>query len=185
MVGNITNLSEARYCAGMGVHFLAFPSDIVNPKMYQDITSWVQGPEMVLDISASESIPDNCNEYMSDYILMNTEQLEKINAPLSTALIIKASRTYHFDESRMLAHTGKIRYVVAENLSDQEIRNITNNGYHVLIAIDHQNELSLLDKVILLQATGIVLMGSQETRPGLKNYEHLSSVLELLEDTED
>ena len=36
MVGNITNLSEARYCAGMGVHFLAFPVDIVNPKMYQD-----------------------------------------------------------------------------------------------------------------------------------------------------
>ena len=185
MVSNITNLSEARYCAGMGVHFLAFPSDIVNPKMYQDITSWVQGPEMVLDISASEGIPGNCTEYKSDYILMNPEQLLKINAPVSTALMIKASRTFPFDESRMVAHTGKIRYVIAENLPDEEIKNISNNGYHVLVATNDQNEISLLDKVFLLQATGIVLKGRQETRPGLKNYDHLASVLDLLEDTEN
>lgn len=185
MVGNITNLSEARYCAGMGVHFLAFPVDIVNPKMYQDITSWIQGPEMVLDISASHGIPDHYNEYKADYILMNVEQLLQINAPISNAIIVKANRLFPFEESNMITHSGKIRYIVAEDLLDDEIQKITNNGYHVLLATTHQNEIDLVDKAFQHQTKGIVLMGSQETRPGLKNYEHLSSVLELLEDTEN
>jgi phosphoribosylanthranilate isomerase len=44
--GNITNLSDARYCAGMGVDWLGFPADVVNPDTFKEITNWVTSLNM-------------------------------------------------------------------------------------------------------------------------------------------
>ena len=53
-VGQVTNLSEARYCAGMGVDFLSFPIVSIDPKTYQEITGWVAGPKFGIEVN-----PDN------------------------------------------------------------------------------------------------------------------------------
>jgi phosphoribosylanthranilate isomerase len=53
--GNITNLSDARYCAGMGVDWLSFPAEKVNPVKFKEITDWVTGPQFVLEAEALEN----------------------------------------------------------------------------------------------------------------------------------
>ncbi|MFN7260236.1 MAG: hypothetical protein ACK5TU_10085, partial [Cyclobacteriaceae bacterium] len=73
LVENICNLSEARYCSGMGVQLLACPVAHVNPTLFAAIKSWITGPSMILDISESEEQPD-VNEYDADFILVNTDQ---------------------------------------------------------------------------------------------------------------
>ena len=60
-VSRITNLSDARYCAGMGAELLGYvidPShpDYVSPENYQQMVGWISGPARVLEIVSSESI---------------------------------------------------------------------------------------------------------------------------------
>ena len=46
---NITNLSDARYCAGMGVDWIGFPLSQVNPTVFSEITGWLSGPQWVVE----------------------------------------------------------------------------------------------------------------------------------------
>ncbi|MBR9999820.1 MAG: N-(5'-phosphoribosyl)anthranilate isomerase, partial [Cyclobacteriaceae bacterium] len=51
-ISSITNLSDARYCAGMGVQYLGFNflknhESYVTPEMYRELTSWISGPEFI------------------------------------------------------------------------------------------------------------------------------------------
>ena len=51
-VGEINNLSDARYCAGMGVQLLGFVMSNPNRKSlskeeYTAITQWLEGPKFV------------------------------------------------------------------------------------------------------------------------------------------
>src|SRR5882672_2338725 len=74
-VSNVTNLSEARYCAGMGVDFLSFPISSIDPKTYQEITGWVAGPKFGIEVS-SESI-SSVLQYKADFIDANITQIDE------------------------------------------------------------------------------------------------------------
>ena len=60
-ISNVTNLSDARYCAGMGVEMLGFSIDeaaetYVDLKKFNDIRSWIAGVQIV---AAGRSVPDS------------------------------------------------------------------------------------------------------------------------------
>jgi len=61
--GNITNLSDARYFAGMGVQWLGFQIDpnqtsYLNPQKFREIVGWVTGPALVLEPQPNISTND-------------------------------------------------------------------------------------------------------------------------------
>src|SRR5258708_3649368 len=72
-VGKVTNLSEARYCAGMGVDFLSFPASSVDPKTFQEITGWVAGPKFGVEIDSS-----TVEEYKADFVEVPFDSIDKI-----------------------------------------------------------------------------------------------------------
>ncbi len=181
LVENITNLSEARYCAGMGVQLLAFPAQSIDPKMYQDITGWVQGPEMVLDVSACIEIPSNLNDYGCDYILINKDQLQSISSE-TPPLIVKLNSGGR-ELSLLIETQVRISFVIAEGLAMTEIKDLITHRFTILASLD-RNENTNFDE-LLQWAEGIVLSGSNEAKPGLKDYDHLALVLEKLEVSED
>ena len=54
-VSTISNLSDARYCAGMGVDLLGFctieeQDDYMHPARFQEIRGWVTGPKIVAEV---------------------------------------------------------------------------------------------------------------------------------------
>src|SRR5262245_653905 len=58
-VRRITNLSDGRYCAGMGVNMLGFVinaghHDYVSPQQYQEMSGWIAGPERVAELVNEE-----------------------------------------------------------------------------------------------------------------------------------
>src|SRR5215831_10500514 len=77
-VGQVTNLSEARYCAGMGVDFLSFPISSIDPKTYQEITGWVVGPK--LGVEANSKNINTAQEYKADFIEINVDQIDNSSA---------------------------------------------------------------------------------------------------------
>lgn len=79
-VGNITNLSDARYCAGMGVDWLGFPIESVNPKTFAEITSWVTGPQFMIELKAG-TVPESLYEYGVELIQVDSDLLSTQPAP--------------------------------------------------------------------------------------------------------
>jgi phosphoribosylanthranilate isomerase len=59
-ISNVTNLSDARYCAGMGVEMLGFSIDedspnYISPKKFEDICSWLAGVTLVAETAQTNA----------------------------------------------------------------------------------------------------------------------------------
>src|SRR5690242_4975145 len=85
-VGNISNLSDARYCAGMGVDMLGFrviesQNNFMSAKQFQEIRGWVTGPRIVAEIygiDSAETMTSILNDYRPDVIELGLEELKVI-----------------------------------------------------------------------------------------------------------
>ncbi|NOS54719.1 MAG: hypothetical protein HOP37_00510 [Cyclobacteriaceae bacterium] len=179
LVENICNLSEARYCSGMGVQFLACPAAQVDPTLFMAIKGWVQGPEMVVDISESAEHPD-LNAYEADFILVNSNQLSATanKSPLPFMVRLNADDLLNLDQ--LAKYFERIQFVIIHEASKNEIDKLSALKYKIIVSVDKKNSIQLTE-ILDLPIAGILLTGETETAPGLKNYDHLSSVLEELE----
>jgi phosphoribosylanthranilate isomerase len=182
LVSNITNLSEARYCSGMGVQFLAFPINSVDPQLFRDITGWIKGPKMILDVSASHQVP-LLNEYEADYILVNEKQFNSLPSDWATLTIVKYNSGSREKES-LLKRKDKIAFLLAEGLNKSELQNLALENFQVFMMIT-EDTIHYLTEPETWPVQGVVLSGMRETKPGLMDYDHLSSILEKLEVNED
>ena len=183
LVENICNLSEARYCSGMGVQLLACPVAHVNPTLFAAIKGWVQGPSMILDISESRGEHD-VNEYDADFILANTDQLSAIAKASSLPFIVRMSESDLLDSEYLTLHSERIQFVVTNTISLTELEKLNELKHKVLVSIKKHQTNNLAD-LLSLPIAGLVLTGETEEMPGLKEYHHLSNVLEQLESSED
>ncbi|MEI9921628.1 MAG: hypothetical protein WDO14_22985 [Bacteroidota bacterium] len=171
-VGRITNLSEARYCAGMGVDLLGFPvgEGGLKPEEYKKMIDWVAGPEFVLEAHYSnvdlKYITDN---YPGHYIEIGSHQLDWLkDKSLNFVLAIKSSEWVNL-YGDLMAHQN-IKFIELLEPSKNEATTI--RSFFPVLLSDVGMALSL--------NTGIALIGSDEEKPGIKDYE-LSEILESLE----
>lgn len=173
-VNKITTLSEARYCAGMGVQFLGFQPAVVDVKTYRDITGWVSGPSFFLDISEEMTMPAKVADYACEYLLIREEQVNELPATIDSKLLIKRS----LSSSGSTPSPARADFILLENWAPESLERAP---ARTVVAVSNPDEALL---AISLPIAGILLQGSTEASPGLMEYDHLSAVLELLE-TED
>ncbi|WP_373398249.1 hypothetical protein V8V91_00290 [Algoriphagus halophilus] len=71
-ISGITNLSDARYCAGMYVNLIGFSLEegtekFVNPAQYKEITGWLSGLEFVgeFDTLSANDVLETLKNYPS------------------------------------------------------------------------------------------------------------------------
>ncbi|MDH4090073.1 MAG: hypothetical protein OEV24_06385 [Cyclobacteriaceae bacterium] len=174
-VGSVTNLSDARYCAGMGVDMLGFnvqkgQENYVPPKQFQEIRGWVTGPLVVAEvygIKRQDELNDILENYKPDYLEMGLAEFSLFASfPLPIILFIAEN------ESVPDSH------VMPAYLLSEVARN-TPDTYPLLLAIKSEHDLDLaLDNPHI---EGIAMKGSNELRPGLKDYAVLAEILERLE----
>lgn len=182
-VGNITNLSDARYCAGMGVDWLGFDSGAVDPKTFQEITGWVSGPEFVVELSPNGTASDFL-AYQAGSIELNLNQLSLLNqlSEVSVFVCLSIAEWVHHVEE-LIAQKNKIKHIIFNNgtgnhLQDQKI--ITAASHHFGVIIGYNITAENISNT-WLDITGFNLKGSEELKPGLKDYQSLADILESLE----
>jgi len=177
-VGKITNLSEARYCAGMGVDFLSFPMSEINPKIYQEITGWVAGPEFGVEIGQQEL--SAATQYGANFIEVTTDQLAP--SPSGEKLLVCVAGKDWADHQDLL--DANIHQIWAIELHfdelDAKAERIINRCADQFKVFIHMHELTDVDALLALPLFGISLDGDAETKPGLKEY-RLAAILERLE----
>ncbi len=177
--GNITNLSDARYCAGMGVDWLGFPAKAIDAKTFAEITGWVSGPQFVLEID------DHTygEEYQIEFIQINTNELANSN---SKARLIVSLALSEWAASKELIEKNKdqIEFLLVTHLTGDQQRDsevIKSMTDLVEVYIDLDSAPYSLDDVLTFPIAGVNISGNQELKPGLKDYDELADVLEQLE----
>ena len=183
-VSRITNLSDARYCAGMGAELLGYvidPShpDYVSPENYQQMVGWISGPARVLEIVSDESIDMAAaqKQYAPDYFHIPSRLL-RLYAQSPVPLIVDIS----IEEFTSMTNGGD----KSENISHWIITGVPQDSEQFPVAnlpvLIQWSDYSIPATRLLeiTGASGICLKGSHETAPGLKDYDHLSQVLEEL-----
>ena len=182
-VSHISNLSDARYCSGMGVDMLGFQvipgaDHYMPPHVFQDIRGWLAGPRIVAElagVTSEDEIRDAVQTYAPDYLELTADEYRRFKHALQLPCII------HFSDARAIASLqGESNFSHALVDADINCDDIASVTVPVLIAVSSLGEMR--EKLSGKCFKGIVLQGPEEQRPGVTNYEQLGTILEALED---
>lgn len=181
-VGNITNLSDARYAAGMGADLLGFsviqgqPNYIETPT-FQQIRGWVTGPKIVLElygIGNNSDLASLIENHVPDYLEMSLEEYKRLRDNTTLPAIVKVNAA---ELKSLTDNYENIAYwLIDENLADQ----LKEHPVPFMVNLSTKELLpSLLENS---QIGAVALTGSKEIRPGFKDYGQLAEILEALEE---
>ena len=175
-VGSLTNLSDARYCAGMDVQLLGFQAvsglpNYITPARFQEIRGWIAGPSIVVEvhgIPAHSDINTIIEAYRPDYLEVGLAELPLIGN-LAIPFIIRVRPGETLDNRGI----GQAYTLV----------DIDDHRHFEAPRIVHVSSLEdALRAVKDEDVSGIALQGSEELSPGLKTYDTLAPILEMLEE---
>jgi phosphoribosylanthranilate isomerase len=188
--GNITNLSNARYCAGMGVDIIGFPiksgpDSRMEISKIKEITGWLAGIKTALefheeDLSVDENfIKEVLNELTPDYIQIPINRVEVFKRISEIPLLLTTNKIqydYKLQNEDYLLFWGNI-----ETNKDALNNFCLHYNNKVFLSCDEINETNVVKILSTINPFGIELKGQNEISPGLKSFDELSSILEVLE----
>ncbi len=198
-ISGITNLSDARYCAGMYVDLLGFSLEeksdkYVHPTQFAEITGWVSGLEFAGEFETMKS--DEVLKLVQDYPGVTWIEHSSIKE-----LIDLIDKGYGLIFKLNLDEVSGISHDDLELLKGKRvIFNLTKNDEE----LSREDKAFIFDlsqeaKVILgagisadsihktleeFGLAGIALAGGEEIKPGLKDFDELADILEALETEE-
>lgn len=190
-VSNITNLSDARYCAGMGVEMIGFVMDktsvdYISPEKMKEIKSWVAGVQVVGETQSAdyEEVKAYIEAYEIDVLQISEVTLLPQIAYLGKPIILKLEFESAFLEDYLERYSQFVEFFLVDGgeLSDFAQYTIKEYAFKYPIVldfgIDAENVVELVEEMNL---QGIALKGTSEIRPGYKDYDELRDILELIE----
>ena len=193
-VGNISNLSDARYCAGMGVQYLGFSMDrntehYIDQKTLKTIKEWIVGPKIVGEFSDLDPLINNSTLLDDlDFIEIAEPVLidiyTKVNLPLILKMDIASFESIQELEEIMTRTKDRVVFILLEKskgclIQDVDIVSLASQ-YKIMIGfgIDKHSIHSWINGTDIF---GISLKGGTEIKPGFKDYDELADILEEIE----
>ncbi len=189
-VSNINNLSDARYCAGMGVEMLGFSMDDLSFEKFKEIRGWLAGVKVVGETDSQDILKIiELNElYQPDYLqvsnFQNIAEIQKIDKPI----ILKVDFATANLPALFQTTKSYVEYFLLENSDDFGIvddavlsqLDAWSFQYPILLGfgVKESNANYILEQT---QLSGFVLRGNDEIRPGFGDSEELMNILEILE----
>ncbi len=183
-VNLITNLSDARYCAGMGVDMLGFvvnPDhvDYVSPSSYREMIGWISGPKRVAEITSMVNInlEEVVSNYKPDLLHISSTFIGQHNFQKLSLMVEVAFENWLSFQAIPLV----IDYLLITHLpaAAPQHLNSQKGDCPVILSLDKEAE-AVIEMLQQYGADGFALQGSRELAPGLKDYDHLSRILEEL-----
>ncbi|RAJ94491.1 phosphoribosylanthranilate isomerase [Larkinella arboricola] len=197
-ISNVTNLSDARYCAGMGVDLLGFSMDesseqYVAPDTFREIRSWVTGLHIVGETSSIDplEIERLLELYQPDVLQIEEPALLPYLSTFDSRLILKADLALltldQLEAYFSAIQTDQVDYFLLESKAnshlDDDLKAVLHRlaaQYPILLGTGFTPE-SIHDLLAELPVQGIALTGGDEDRPGSRDFGELMDILETLE----
>ena len=198
-ISNVTNLSDARYCAGMGVEMLGFSVDefsdhYIVPKKYAEIRAWIAGVKLVAE--SAETDPQKLLTTLANYEfdalqVQDPDLLLYLKSELEKPLLLRVDVDhYEADEldALMSRYATEVEFFLLESeqnapLTDgwQSYLRTLSKEYPILVGFGLENGVFVAEAIASTQIRGIALRGSEEIRPGYKDFGSLMDILESLD----
>ena len=191
-VGNVNNLSDARYCSAMGVNQLGFKlNDFDNNSSIIDnikeIIGWINGVDTVAEFDNNdvEFINSIVKMELFDFIQLNHKiHINDINID-PKKIIISINHIDEFNEffiDDFIKKFSEISYLIIENVelfTSNQLYKFSNN-FKILInpTLNFIKNEDLINKYSLI---GFNLFGSEEVKVGFKDYNSISDTLDLIQ----
>ncbi|MEM6523785.1 MAG: phosphoribosylanthranilate isomerase [Bacteroidota bacterium] len=185
-ISGVNNLSDARYCAGMGVNFIGFDLDpesenYTTPEKFKEISDWISGVDFVGEFGNSSS--QDVIEALSNYTLSAIETTDHglLADVHSSQTILKVN----VEELRSLPLNINSDFLLIQSnnmLSPTQIQEVRARITRTKVLLDCEVQAYTVEDLIeTTGAYGISLVAGNEIRPGYKDYDELADILEALE----
>ena len=187
-VSSITNLSDARYCAGMGVDLLGFPIQEIPLEKFTEIRNWLAGVEIVGEFSTNDAelIKTKVAEYQPDCLEIDTQ----VNLVAIQDIGIPKILRVNIDTDNLPAVFAASAPYVTQFLLVGESPNSLNGmegsveiwsaQYSIIVGLEIP-EADLDEWIDQSSIKGIGLVAGDEDRPGFRDFTDLMNILEKLE----
>jgi phosphoribosylanthranilate isomerase len=187
-VSSIAYLSDARYCAGMGVDWLGFPLQEIALDRFTEIRNWLAGVQIVGEFTKASAaqIKEMVATYQPDVIEIDSSvslvAIQEIAIPkilrvnidsdnLPAIFAVSAPYVTHF----LLVGDSP------DSLSGMEASvEIWAAQYSIILGLEIPDD-ELEEWVEQSSIQGIGLLAGQEDRPGFRDFTDLMTILEKLE----
>ena len=195
-VNSINNLSQARFCAGIGVELLGFDLCPTHPgfvplQQFEELTGWLSGVKVVGEFFDStpslimEKIKSHELHYLETTIPANLKQLHQLGIPQILRLTLTAQT--QLDGLRRIMDQ-KAQFVklflidgdlITSSLDLSELSQLgANHSLLLESGVTCQSVLDLLDQSPI---AGIALSGGREIKPGYYDFDQMAEILESIE----
>ncbi len=189
LIRGINNLSDARYCAGMGADKLTFILDPALPghldtKAVKELAGWIAGVELIGEFDQLSSFEINAiaAECALDAVLLRTPRTTEELAEIAPPVYIELSLESVAYARKQPASVVGIVVEFPEEISVETLA--------ALHSISHQQPLWLgpglnparaRDLTQQLTLAGLVFPSGDEVKPGLRDFDQREAVVEALE----
>lgn len=187
-VNKVSNLTDARYFAAMGVDYLGFCCNI-NTEMYcsptkiKEIISWVEGPAFVLEFDGWQSeedikniLLDNLGQYLHFGVFATYK--EDFGLPVFKDYILENLKERDFEKTNYPVVRTEKNF---NELTSEEIillkEKLNRNNTFLDIPFDGEDLPKILDT---LPIYGLILRGGEEEKIGHKSFEQLDEIFDIL-----
>lgn len=199
IVNGINNLSDARYCAGMGVDMVGFSLDesqpnYVLPQEVQEIAGWIAGVKLVGEFKGTpaEQINELVDACKLDFVQLDKQYLIDEIEQIKCSVIQRARFTKDTIESELIEEMRLYKNYVAyfliysedyQTIDETNIRFLQDlaQEFKIIIGFGIQKE-NVNDVLTKIKPAAIGLRGGQEIKPGLKDFDSLQDIFDLLEE---
>ena len=199
IVNSVNNLSDARYCAGMGADKIGFCLDetqtsYVSPAALREIAGWLAGVQLVGEFNHAavehmNAVAESCR---LDYVQLNQQYLIDEIQQLQRPVIQRVPFTKDTIERELMAEMNLYKDAVAyfiiysedfQTIDDTNSRFLQNlaQNFEIIIGFGLTKE-NVVQVVQAIQPAGVGLQGGQEIKPGLKDFDALQEIFEVLEE---
>lgn len=187
-VSSIANLSDARYCAGMGVEWLGFPLQEITLERFTEIRNWLAGVQIVGEFTkaTAEQIREAVAIYKPDVIEIDSSvslvaiqsidipKILRVNIDIDNLPAIFASSAPYVSHFLVVGDS-------VDSLAGMEASiEIWSAQYPIILGFDIP-ESDLDEWVEQSSIQGIGLVAGEEDRPGFRDFTDLMTILEKLE----
>ena len=184
LVRNISNLSEARYCAGMLVDFISFELDqnevnFIDLKKFSEIKGWINGIELLgnsvyLTLNEIKELikERDLDGFIFDYTQINL--IELLDCKLKI-LQIPINQLFTIDENI----ESKIDYLIIYGEKkdiDKDLLKKVQLTIPIFLGFNFENVTLDCENL-----SGFAFNGTIELKPGYSSYNDLMDALEFLD----
>jgi phosphoribosylanthranilate isomerase len=189
-VSRVSNLSDARYCAGMGVEWIGFNLDptleqTIDLKKWKEISEWISGVKLVgeFGFTPAHLAAATAADFKPDYIqLEDYQEVASMQIQADYNLMLKLdirNRPAAELEEIMKKFQDDVDFFVlyGRELPEADTKKLMEQFPVIWGTVSSKN----LDQLLTYPIQGIEISGSDEIKPGLKDFDDLAEILEALE----